>query len=602
MFNIVWFDICNQRVENKSLRGHVRKQHQGKYFHMRFSSWLKSKVKMKKKGIIIVVAILTLAISISSVSNKDKEFKIIKNLDIFYSLFKELNYFYVDETDPEKLIEDGINGMLRSLDPYTSFIPESELDEFAFMTTGKYGGIGALIRSAGDFTIISEPYEGFPAQSSGLMAGDTILEIDNSTIEKLKIKDVSNRLKGDPDTKVKIKVKRPGIDKPISISVMRKQIKIDNVPYFGMIDDKTGYINLSNFTRNAASEVENALTSLKEEGAKGIILDLRNNPGGLLIEAVNISNIFIDKNTEVVSTKGKVKNWQKSYQTEYKGVDTKIPLAVLVNRGSASASEIVSGSLQDLDRAVIVGQRTFGKGLVQTTRPLSYNTKLKVTTAKYYIPSGRCIQAIDYSHRNADGSVGTIPDSLINEFKTKNGRVVYDGGGIMPDIDIKSKTYKKLSSDLHRNGLLYEFATYFRIKNESILPANEFDITDEIYEAFKEFVSTKEFEYETESDLALKDLIEKAKKEKYYEISKEAFENLASSIDHDTKKDLDLVRDEISDILRQEIVVRYYYQKGQIRSSLINDEYIEKALEVLKDEKAYNALLQIQDEEVVAMN
>ena len=559
---------------------------------------------LKRKGIIIgVMAVLIAVLTLSSVSVKDKEFQIIKNMDIFYKLFQELNYFYVDETDPEKLIQDGINGMLNSLDPYTSFIPESELDDFAFMTTGRYGGIGALIRTAGKNTLIAEPYENFPAHKAGLMAGDTILEIDNKSISGLNIKQVSERLKGEPDTKVKITVQRPGQDKKMVFNVVRKEIKIDNVPYFGMINNYTGYIYLSNFTQDASEEVKNAVKNLKEQGAKGIILDLRSNPGGLLIEAVRIANIFVDKNVEIVSTHGKVKNWDKSYLTENKPVDTEISVAVLVNRGSASASEIVAGAIQDLDRGVIIGQRTFGKGLVQTTRPLKYNTRLKVTTAKYYIPSGRCIQAIDYSNRNEDGSVGTIPDSLISEFETRNGRKVYDGGGISPDIPVERKLYKRITSIIHSKGFIFDYATVFRVKNENIPSVDKFEITDEIYNDFKNFMAEKNFEYETESDLALKNLIEKAKNEKYYDKSKDAFENLEDKLDHDLNADLDLVRSEVSALLKQEIIGRYYFQKGQIRCGIMDDEYVDEAIRILSDQAHYDSLLLITSEnEVMVQN
>jgi carboxyl-terminal processing protease len=547
---------------------------------------------LKRKGLIITtVVLLTAGITLSSVSVKDKEFKIIKNLDIFYSLFKELNYFYVDETDPEKLIEDGINGMLKSLDPYTTFIPESELDEFAFMTTGKYGGIGALIRSAGNYTIISEPYEGFPAQKGGLMAGDTIIEIDGKSIKGLEIKDVSDLLKGDPDTKVKLTIHRPGEEKRSTVKVTREQIKIDNVPYFGMLENQVGYILLSNFTEDASLEVKNAMQELTELGAKGIVLDLRGNPGGLLIESVKIANLFVEKGTEIVSTRGKVKNWDKTYVTEFKAENTDIPLVVLVNSRSASASEIVAGSIQDLDRGVIIGQRTFGKGLVQTSRPLSYNTRLKVTTAKYYIPSGRCIQAIDYAHRNPDGSVGKIPDTLISEFSTLNGRKVFDGGGITPDIPANAVSFKRLTTALHTRGLLFDFATHFRIKYASIPVVDSFAITDEIYREFIDFVESREFEYETESDQALKQLMEKAKKEMYYETSQQAFDNLAEALDHDVESDLMLVRDEVSELLRQEIVVRYFYQKGQIKAGIKEDIFIHEAIKVLSDVAQYDSVL-----------
>lgn len=555
---------------------------------------------IKRKGLVVIVMVLLVAgVTLSFINLKEKEFKITKNLDIYVSLFKELNYFYVDDTNPEELIENSINGMLKSLDPYTSFIPESELDEFAFMTTGKYGGIGALIRTAGEYTIISEPYEGFPAQTGGLMAGDTIIEIDGTSIKGFKIKEVSNHLKGDPNTKVEIKIRRPGTEKTLAIKVKRQEIKIDNVPYFGMLKNDIGYILLSNFTEDASVEVRNAMQELTEKGAKGLVLDLRGNPGGLLIEAVKIANLFVDKGVEIVSTKGKVNNWDKEYKTEREPENTKIPLAVLVNSRSASASEIVAGSIQDLDRGIIIGQRTFGKGLVQTTRPLSYNTRLKVTTAKYYIPSGRCIQALDYTHRNPDGSVGKIADSLISEFQTKNGRLVYDGGGITPDVEIKDQMFKRISTTLHQKGFLYDYATHFRINHPKIAQIESFEITDEIYSDFISYVQSREFEYETESDLALKELLEKAKKEKYYEKSKTAFDGLVNELEHDLKTDLLLVKDEVSELLLSEITVRYYYQKGQIKAGLRNDQLIEESISALTDFARYDSILSPQNVELV---
>jgi len=397
---------------------------------------MKSPLKLKKTRLILILS-LVLVMSFGFVTLKDKEFEIVKNLDIFYSLFNELNRFYVDDTKPDKLIESAIDGMLTSLDPYTSFIPEEDMDDFTFMTTNQYGGIGALIRKGGEYAIVSEPYENFPAQAGGLKAGDTIVSIDGITTRGKEISTVSELLKGTPNTTLKLQIKRMGVKGLLEKSLTRQQITIPNVPYYGMAGDRVGYIRLSNFTKDAGREAHDAVKALKEQGAGAIILDLRGNPGGLLIEAVNVSNIFIGKDQEIVSTRGKVKQWDNVYKTTSDPVDTKIPLVVLVNRGSASASEIVAGSLQDLDRAVIVGQRTFGKGLVQTTRPLSYNSQLKVTTAKYYIPSGRCIQAVDYTHRNPDGSVGIIPDSLIREFKTSNGRKVFDGGGIAPDVALE---------------------------------------------------------------------------------------------------------------------------------------------------------------------
>lgn len=372
-----------------------------------------------KKGIVIVCIIFS---SITLWSFVDNDFKIAKSLDIYFNLFKELNFYYVDDVDPEKLIKSSINGMLESLDPYTTYIPESDADDFKFQVSGQYGGIGALIRKIGDNVVIAEPYEGFPAAKAGLKAGDIITSIDSKPVNNKNVSDVSEMLKGIPETDVNIEISRPGIEKPLKKKLTRQKITIPNVPYYGIVRDSVGYIRLTNFTPDAGKDVGEALTELKKEHAKAIILDLRNNPGGLLIEAVNVANNFLPKDQLIVFTKGKIKESFKKYLTAAEPIDTVIPLTVLVNRGSASASEIVAGSLQDLDRAVIVGQRTFGKGLVQQTRPLSYNTQLKVTTAKYYIPSGRCIQALDYSHRNEDGSVGYVPDSLIKEYKTKMGR------------------------------------------------------------------------------------------------------------------------------------------------------------------------------------
>jgi len=554
------------------------------------------KTNFRKRAIIVVATILMM--SIVFISFSDKDFRLIKNLDIFYSLFKELNYFYVDETDPEKLIKTGIDEMLKSLDPYTTYIPESEMDNFNFITTGQYGGIGALIRRGGDYTIVSDPYEHFPAANSDLRAGDTIIAIDGKSIKGLKLSKVSERLKGIPGTKVKVTIIRTGQEKSFNKTLIREKVKINNVPYYGMLDEKIGYIRLSNFTQGASIEVKAALDFLKIKNAEGIILDLRGNPGGLLIESVRIANVFTSKNLEIVSTKGKVKQWDKVYKTENNPTDTIIPLSILVSRGSASASEIVAGSLQDLDRAVIVGQRTFGKGLVQTTRPLSYNSQLKVTTAKYYIPSGRCIQALDYSHRNKDGSVGYIPDSLISEFTTRNERKVYDGGGITPDIKIKPESISKLTISLYNQNLIFNYATEYRNDYDSILPVDSFLISNNDYDNFISFAQKKNFEYETESDIALKNLIKTAKDEKYYNQAKSEFDTLAFKLKHNLRNDLLLFQDEISEILREEIIGRYYYQKGRIEASVENDSTVLKAADILKDiEKREGILTGTLDDE-----
>ncbi len=393
-------------------------------------------MKNKKRNIILAGSLIVLlSVGFTTIGNKDME--LVKNLDIYYTLFRELNMFYVDETDPKELVTTSIDAMLSSLDPYTTYIPESDMDDFKFQTTGEYGGIGSLIRRSGDFTIIADPYKGFPADKAGLRAGDKILKINGKSAESKDIESVSEQLKGTPGTEIVLTVERFGEENPLDFTLVREKISINNVPYYGMLDDQTGYIRLANFTTGAAREVENALKSLKNQhGMESLVLDLRSNPGGLLIEAVRICNLFVDKGELIVNTRGKVKQWDSEYITPKDPVDKDIPLVVLINHGSASASEIVAGALQDLDRAVIVGQRTFGKGLVQTSRPLKYNAQLKVTTAKYYIPSGRCIQALDYSNRNEDGSVGSVPDSLISEYETRNGRLVYDGGGIQPDFEV----------------------------------------------------------------------------------------------------------------------------------------------------------------------
>jgi len=403
---------------------------------------LKEIYKSTKIRIATIVLVLS---GFVLVSFDNDDFEIVKNLDIYYTLFRELNLIYVDETDAGKLVKTSIDQMLKSLDPYTVYIPESKLEDYKFMTTGQYGGIGALIRNSGDFTLIAEPYEDSPAMKAGLKAGDIIIEVDKKSIKGKDSDEISEVLKGQPNTPVDLLIERPGEENKFTKTLIREEIKIKSVPYFDMLNEEIGYISLSQFTMNCSNDVKEALIDLKENrNAKSIILDLRSNPGGLLMEAVKIANLFVEKDQEIVSTKGKVKQWNKTYKSTMPAYDSEIPIIVLVNSGSASASEIVSGAIQDLDRGVIVGQRTFGKGLVQATRDLSYNSKLKVTTAKYYIPSGRCIQALDYSNRNDDGSVGKIADSIITQFSTKNGRKVYDGGGIMPDIITEPKTISNI--------------------------------------------------------------------------------------------------------------------------------------------------------------
>lgn len=524
---------------------------------------------------------------------KDKEFEIVKNLEIFYSVFSELDRFYVDETNPGELIESAINGMLSSLDPYTTYIPEEDIEDFNFMTTGEYGGIGAYIRKADEYAIISEPYEGFPAQTNGLLAGDTIISIDGIPVKGKDITNVSDLLKGAPNTNVELRIRRMGTDGEIDKKVLRQKITVPNVPYYGIIGNNTGYLRLTNFTRDAGLECRNALTQLKKSGATSIILDLRGNPGGLLVEAVNVANVFIRNGQEVVSTRGKVKQWDGVYRTTSEPVDTIIPVVVLVSSSSASASEIVAGALQDLDRAVILGQKTFGKGLVQTTRPVTYNSELKVTTAKYYIPSGRCIQAVDYSHRNPDGSVGLVPDSLIRQFVTSNGRIVYDGGGIAPDIPIEPETVGNITLSLFAKNLIFDYATLYYFNKKVPSSPGEVSLSDEDYREFINFLKDKDYDYITESDQILNELIEVARQEDYYKLAVDEFSALQVKLAHDKEKDLMTFSSEIRSLLEQEIASRYFYQKGRIQSSLKDDNEVAKALEILANPKTYASILNV---------
>ena len=549
------------------------------------------KFSKTKKAAIVVVGIFAFAISFYSFKQDDKNFQIAKNLDIYYTLFRELNLFYVDDVDPTKLVKTSIDKMLESLDPYTNFIPEDDIEDFRFMTTGEYAGIGALISKQKGKILIAEPYEGFPAQKSGLKAGDVLLEVAGKSTEKLSTEDVSALLKGPANKAVVVKVQRYGQKKPMDVEIMREKIQIDPVPYYGMLDNETGYIRLSNFTENCTERVKMALIELKEKhGAKTLVLDLRSNPGGLLIEAVRIANLFVPKGQEIVSTRGKVKQWDKVYTATESPIDTIMPIAVLVNRGSASASEIVAGAIQDLDRGMIIGTRTFGKGLVQTTRDLSYNAKLKITTAKYYIPSGRCIQALDYTHRNEDGSVGIVPDSLISKFKTKKGRIVFDGGGVAPDLTVEDESLSNVATNLVTGSLIFDFATYYNSKTEKIASPEEFVITPEIYTDFIQFVKGQDFKYESKTESELDNLLEVAKHEKYYDISKDEFENLKLKLGHNLDQDLEHFKKEISELLADEIVSRYYYQKGAIKAALRDDSDVNKALDILHKPDGYAAI------------
>ena len=543
---------------------------------------------MNWKKIWIGTAIVVVAgLSLYSFTRDQKNFEVAKNLDIYHTLFRELNMFYVDEINPNKLVKTSIDDMLMSLDPYTNYISEDQIEDFRFMTTGEYAGIGALISKQNNKIVIAEPYEGFPAQKFGLKAGDIILEVSGKSTENMSTEDVSSLLKGPANKTVKIKLHRPDAKKPFEVEVVCEKISIDVVPYYGMLDENTAYIRLSNFTANCSEDVKKAFLELKENNPESLVLDLRSNPGGLLMEAVKIVNLFVPKGEEIVSTKGKVKQWDKIYKATSSPIDTTIKIAVLTNRGSASASEIVAGAIQDLDRGVVVGTHTFGKGLVQTTRDLSYNTKLKVTTAKYYIPSGRCIQALDYAHRNEDGSVGHIPDSLISEFTTKKGRKVYDGGGVVPDIKIEGDKLSSLGISLITKFLIFDFATKYSNKTESIPGPEEFEVTDEIYNQFIAFVKENNFEYESESKDILEELIKSAKVEKYFDLAEAEIEALKAKLEPNLDNDMKKFSGDIKELLEDEIVSRYYYQKGAIRAAIDDDKGIKKAIEELNSPTAY---------------
>lgn len=521
----------------------------------------------------------------------DRLFEIARNLDIYATLFKELNAYYVDEVNPNRLIKTSIDGMLRTLDPYTVYYAEDDIEDYMTMTTGKYNGIGAMVSSADNRYIIMMVYEDTPAQKAGLQLGDEILKIDGIELATLADSDPGKLLRGQTNSTVKLTIKRFGTSKPMDVTVGRDVVKVTNVPYYGMINDEVGYIDLKDFTATASREVRNAFQELKGKGMKKLVLDLRENPGGLLNMAIEISNVFIPKGEEIVSTKGKVEEWNKTYSAYNPALDTEMPIAVLTNNRSASAAEIVSGVIQDYDRGVLIGQRTYGKGLVQTTRDLSYNTKMKITTAKYYIPSGRCIQAIDYSHRNEDGSVGKVPDSLMTAFTTRNGRVVYDGGGVLPDILTEKEIHSPLANALVRKQLLFNYAVKYHSEHATIKPAREFRLTDAEYADFAKWVATKEYDYTTQVERDLQNLEASAKKEKSLSMIQEQLKALKSKLSHNKENDLQLLKSEIKTLLEEEIVKHYYLERGMKEASFNNDPEMAAALELFKDMNRYNSIL-----------
>jgi carboxyl-terminal processing protease len=548
---------------------------------------------MKKRVLFGLISVAIL-VSLSFTQPTERYFEIAKNLDIFATLFKEVNALYVDDVNPNTLVRTGIDAMLASLDPYTNYIPEDEVEDYRTINTGQYGGIGAITREIGNRTIVTMIMEGYGAQKGGLKIGDEVLKIDDIELSKLSREQSGQLMKGQVGTSVTLTVKRIGVSEPIKLEFKREKIKVNNVPYFGMIGKDVAYIHLSDFTPDAGKEVRNALVNLKEQGAKSVILDLRGNPGGLLIEAVNITNLFIAKGKLVVSTRGKIPENNLSYETLNPPTDTDIPVAVLINRGSASASEIVAGTLQDYDRAVVLGEKSYGKGLVQVSRPLSYNSQLKVTTAKYYTPTGRCIQVLDYGHRRDDGSVGSIPDSLKKAFKTTNGRTVYDGGGIDPDVKLQALEAYPLTQVLFEKGFIFDFVTEYVYKHPEMIDARNFTLKDDEYQQFIIWMKDKNYAYKSYLELGLSQFSDQARNEKYYADLKPQIDQIQARIAESKKNELTLYKDQIKMLIEEEIVSRFHLEKGSIETGFKYDQEIKKAVEVLHNVPQYKKILNVQ--------
>lgn len=546
---------------------------------------------MQKKAKWILGIVVVSACFLAFKKPAENYFEIAKSLDIFATLFKEVNTYYVDEVDPQKLIRHGIDSMLESLDPYTDFIPENELENFRIATTGQYAGIGALIGVINKKIIVTHPYKNFPAHKSGIKVGDELIAVNGISVQGKTTAETSALLKGPAKTEVEVKIRRHGQKNDLVFKIKREKISISNLAYSGLIGSDIGYIKLDDFTPGASKEVADAVSKLRQLGAKKIVLDLRDNPGGLLHEAINIVNLFIPKGKEVVSTKGKVAEWNKTYTTLNNPVDTEIPLIVMINEGSASASEIVAGALQDYDRAVLIGGRTFGKGLVQTTRQLSYNSQLKVTTAKYYIPSGRCIQKLDYTHRKQDGSVNAFADSVKTAFQTKNGRTVYDGGGLDPDILLEQRYLGEVTSTLYTSGLIFEYATKFCNENPIQPDLKSFKLSDKEFEKFITWTRDQKFTYSTSLEYETKKLVEAARRERYFSDLESELKSLSSKIESNKAEDLHRFKDEISELLSRQIAFHYALNEGQYIVSLAYDTAIGEAIKSFDDLAGYRKIL-----------
>lgn len=545
------------------------------------------RIKLKKvllPGVLIV--------SIFSFSFIEDLFQVSKNLDIFAAIYKQLNINYVDDVNSSELMKNGIDAMLEELDPYTEYIPESEIEDYKLKyVSTQYGGIGATISNRGGKVIVAEPYAGFPAQKADIRAGDEFLEINGISLKGKNNEQVSSMLKGSKGTGVKLQIQRPGMPKVIELNLTREEIRQNNVPYYGMLSNNIGYIKLDKFLENSAQEVKDALTDLKKNDIKGLVIDLRYNGGGILQEAVKIVNLFVEKGVTVVIQKGRYREKIITYNTFSSPIEPDLPLVVLVNNRSASASEIIAGSLQDLDRAVVIGQRSFGKGLVQQTFNLPYNSLVKVTVAKYYTPSGRCIQALDYTHRDTEGTVVKVADSLITEYKTKSGRSVYDGSGIFPDVFIKPSRYSLITQTLISKYHIFDYATQYRNLKASISDPKSFRLNDSDYNEFIAFLSKRDYGYDTKVEKLLNELRDEAEKENKSVALKPEFDALKAKVSHSKKNDLVLFKEEIKRVLESEIVSRYYFEKGRMEQNFQYDNELNEARKVLSDKSFLASIL-----------
>ncbi|MDX1905004.1 MAG: S41 family peptidase [Thermonemataceae bacterium] len=548
---------------------------------------------MKKRVIPTVLTTFLLLFSFVAFKKdpEDNAFEIAKNIEIFTTLYKEVNNYYVDELNPNQTMRTALDAMLKSLDPYTVFYSEDQIEDYRTMTTGEYIGIGASVGVRNGKVLVLMPMPNSPALKGGLKIGDEILQINEVKTKGKTQNEISRLLKGQANTDVELKIKRYGSEQVETIKLKREKIKIDNLPISQMVDKEIGYIHLTEFTAGASKEIEKALKELKNQGAKSLILDLRGNPGGLLNEAVNICNLFIEQDLEVVSTKGKIKDWNKTYKSLFKTFDKEIPLVILINGRSASASEIVSGVIQDYDRGVLIGQRSFGKGLVQSTRPLSFNTQVKITVAKYYIPSGRCIQALDYSHKDSKGKATKIPDSLRKPFKTKAGRVFYDGAGLDPDITLPTPKESPILKGLLEANLIFDYANTYTLKNPKIISAKDFQLTDAEYKEFLTWIKNQKYNYKTEMEKTYTELEEAAREDKKYEAMQNDLNALKAKINKSKENDLLTFQKEIKERLEEEIVARYYLEQGVLENKLQKDNELKEAIQILKNPSKYKQIL-----------